>query len=193
MEAVQTVEHPTFETVWAALMENREQLKETDRLMKENAKRQEERAAQLDKEMGRLGNRLGEMIEHMVRPNLVKRFRELGFAFTEAWPSAFIAEDDNVFGEVDLSLRNGDKVMLVEVKTKPNTDDITEHVKRMGRARTYADLHNDKRKYLGAIAGMVLSKSVKTFALKNGFFVIEPSGETFTVTAPEGSYSVREW
>jgi hypothetical protein len=40
---------------------------------------------------------------------------------------------------------------------------------------------------------MVLSKSVKTFALKNGFFVIEPSGETFIVTAPEGSYSVKEW
>jgi hypothetical protein len=38
-----------------------------------------------------------------------------------------------------------------------------------------------------------MSESEKIFALKNGFYVIEPSGETFTITAPEGVYSVREW
>jgi hypothetical protein len=31
------------------------------------------------------------------------------------------------------------------------------------------------------------------FAMKNGFYVIEPSGETFTITVPEGIYSPREW
>jgi hypothetical protein len=29
--------------------------------------------------------------------------------------------------------------------------------------------------------------------LKNGFYVVEPSGETFIITAPEGIYSPREW
>jgi len=29
--------------------------------------------------------------------------------------------------------------------------------------------------------------------MKNGFYVIEPSGETFSITAPEGEYSPREW
>jgi len=36
-----------FEQVWAALMENRNQLKETDRIMKENAQRQKEDRVQL--------------------------------------------------------------------------------------------------------------------------------------------------
>jgi len=40
---------------------------------------------------------------------------------------------------------------------------------------------------------MVISNSEKIFALKNGFYVIEPSGETFDITAPEGIYSPREW
>jgi hypothetical protein len=45
--------------------------------------------------------------------------------------------------------------MIVEVKTKPYIGDITEHLERMKKIRSYADLHNDKRKFLGAIAGMV--------------------------------------
>jgi hypothetical protein len=29
--------------------------------------------------------------------------------------------------------------------------------------------------------------------MKNGFYVIEPSGDTFTITKPEGKYHPREW
>jgi hypothetical protein len=40
---------------------------------------------------------------------------------------------------------------------------------------------------------MLGNPSEKTFALKNGFYVLEPSGETFTITVPEGIYSPRKW
>jgi hypothetical protein len=83
--------------------------------------------------------------------------------------------------------------MIVEVKSKPGAVDITEHIERMLKVRSHADLQNDKRKYLGAVAGMVFNDNEKTFAMKNGFYVIEPSGETFTITAPECIYSLREW
>jgi hypothetical protein len=33
----------------------------------------------------------------------------------------------------------------------------------------------------------------KAFAMKNGFYVLEPSGETFTITEPNGDNSPREW
>jgi hypothetical protein len=135
-----------------------------------------------------------EMVEHMVMPNLVKKFRKMGFVFTKAYPHATIEDEkNNIIAEIDITLENGDKVMVVEVKSKLTTDDITDHVERIKKVRTHADLHNDKRKYLGAIAGMVMSQSEKTFALKNGFYVLEPSGETFTITVPEGIYSPREW
>jgi hypothetical protein len=54
-------------------------------------------------------------------------------------------------------------------------------------------LHNDRRKYLGAVGGMVFNDNEKAFAMKNGFYVIELSGETFIVTEPEGIYSPCEW
>jgi hypothetical protein len=151
-------------------------------------------ADRLNKQLGKLGGRFGEMIEYMVLPNLVRKFRKLGFVFTKAYPEADIEDrENNIFAEIDITLENGDKVMLVEVKSKPKTEDVTEHIERMEKVRRHGDLHGDKRKYLGAIAGMVFSDNVKTFAMKNGFYVIQPSGETFIITVPEGEYSPREW
>jgi hypothetical protein len=83
--------------------------------------------------------------------------------------------------------------MIAEVKSKPTTEDITDHIDRMEKVRAHADLRNDNRKYLGAIAGIVFNDNEKAFAMKNGFYVIEPSGETFTIIEPKGDYSPREW
>jgi hypothetical protein len=63
----------------------------------------------------------------------------------------------------------------------------------MEKVKTHAGLRGDRRKYLGAVAGTIFNDNEKTFAMKNGFYVIEPSGETFTITAPQGEYSPREW
>jgi hypothetical protein len=63
----------------------------------------------------------------------------------------------------------------------------------MEKLRAYADLHKDTRKYHGAIAGVVMSGSVKTYALNTGFYVIEPSGETFTITEPKGAHLPKAW
>jgi hypothetical protein len=63
----------------------------------------------------------------------------------------------------------------------------------MEKLRVYADLHSDKRIYLGAVAGMVFSESEKTYALKKGFYVVEPAGDTFNIIEPKGDYRPREW
>ncbi|MDR2588696.1 MAG: hypothetical protein LBC67_04635 [Spirochaetales bacterium] len=192
----------TFEKVWAAIQANGEYLKETERQMKERyeetvrliRERQEETDRQLNKRFGEFSNRFGEIIESMVVPNLVAKFRELGFEFTKAGPDVVIKDkENNIFTEIDAFLENGDKVMLVEIKTKPTTDDVDEHIERMEKMRRYADVRNDNRKYLGAIAGAVMSESLRVYALKKGFYVIEPSGETFNITAPGGKYRPREW
>jgi hypothetical protein len=238
MEAVQTVEHPTFETVWAALQENDRQIKqraeewekrhkesteewekrhkesneewekwrkesneEWEKRHKKSAedweetkRRMDESAARLDRQLGKLGNRFGEMVEYMVMPNLVKKFREMGFGFTEAYPHSVIEDrENNIFTEVDITLRNGEEVMIVEVKSKPTTEDITDHVQRLEKIQLHSRLHGHKQRFYAAVAGMVFNENEKTFALKNGFYVIEPSGETFTVTVPEGIYSVKHW
>jgi hypothetical protein len=191
METTQnTGASPAFEEAWAFLQETArivkevsQQQKETDRQIKETNKR-----------MGEFSNRFGEVVEYMVVPGLVEKFRELGFEFTRASPNVEIADrEHDIFMEIDAFLENGDKAMIVEIKSKPSFKDIDDHIMRMEKLRTYADLRNDKRKYLGAVAGVVFSESAIAYALQNGFYVVEPSGETFKITRPEGKYHPREW
>jgi chromosome segregation ATPase len=183
--------------------ETARQIEETDRQMKETARQIEETAQQMketdrqmketDRRVGMLTNRFGEIVEYMVMPNLVAKFDELGFTFTKANRTEITDWKHNIITEVDALLENGDTVMAVEIKIKPNDDEINDHIERMEKLRRHADLHNDKRKYLGAMAGVVFSESAKIYALKKGLYVIEPSGETFAITEPKGIYHPHVW
>jgi hypothetical protein len=161
--------------------------KEFDLRMKKSEKR-------LNKRLGNLSNRFGEMVESMVVPNLITKFRALGFVFDKAYRYATIKDKEHdIFTEIDITRENGDKVMIVEDKSKLTTDDITDHIIRMQKVKAHADLHGDRRVFLGAVAGLTINENEKLFALKNGFYVIEPSGGTFAITEPKGAYSPREW
>jgi hypothetical protein len=128
----------------------------------------------------------------MVAPNLRQKFRELGLNFPQVNLNSNVSDyENNIFLEIDVKLENGDKVMLVEVKTKLNTENVKDHIKRLEKMRTYADLHGDKRAFLGAVAGVVMTPNVKEYALEQGFYVIEPSGESFNITPPNGQ--PKEW
>jgi hypothetical protein len=197
----QKEEPATFEKVWAALMENRRQMadmskeadrrrdetdrqiKETDRIIKDTALQMKE----TDKRVGEISNRFGDMVESMVVPNLVARFSELGYDFEDTSPNKEIRDRvHNIHAEVDAYLENEACVMIVETKVKPSLQDVDDHIKRMEKLRAIADYRKDNRKYYGAIAGVVLGEKVKAYILSKGFFAIEPSGETFTITAPAG-------
>jgi hypothetical protein len=181
---VQTVEHPTFETVWVALQEVAERQKETDRIIKENTERQ---TKEFNERFGFFTKRFGEVVEYMVAPNLREKFREFGYNFPKTnAPSVISDHDNNIFLEIDVMLENGDKAMLVEVKSKLTTEDVKKHIKRLNKMRKYANLHGDRRVFLGAVAGVVMTPNVKKFALTKGFYVVEPSGETFDITPPNG-------
>jgi hypothetical protein len=165
------------------IRELKESQNETDRITKENAKL-----------IGNLGGRFGDMAEHLVAPKLADKFNELGYFFEKIHRNTVIKDKGKKFiAEADITLENGDKVIIVEVKTKLTTEDITDHVARMKKIRAHADLHGDTRKYLGAVAGIVMTDNEKAYAFKCGFYVIEPTGETFSISEPQGSYSIREF
>ncbi|MDR1411597.1 MAG: hypothetical protein LBI91_05290 [Spirochaetaceae bacterium] len=164
-------------------------IKEADQQMKEVA----EQMRETDRKIGKLGSRLGDVVEHIMSPKLQEKFESLGFSFNHTSRNHEIEDSGkNLLAEIDVLLENGEYAMAVEVKTHLTTGDIRGHIKRMGILRKVADDHNDRRKYLGAVAGAVVDKEVLAFALKNGFFVIVPSGETVDVEAPEG-FTPRIW
>ena len=176
------------------IKETAEQMKETDRRMDKRQKELDKRQKALDKRMGYLDNRFGELAEHLVSPGIEKRFNELGYHFGEATTSCRfkIKEKGRVKAEIDILLENGDTVMAVEVKAKPDKEDLEDYLNKMEILRDYRRKNNDKKKIQGAIAGAIFGESLKRDTLKAGLFVIEQAGDTMRIDIPEG-FVPREW
>ena len=170
----------------------KETQKETDRVIKETQQETDRQIKDINKRFGEYSNRLGEISEYMIAPKLREKFNELNFNFQKTNKNTEVADHKNkIFFEIDFFLENYDKAMLVEVKTKLISDHVNAHIERLEKMRKYADLHGDKRVFLGAVAGAVIPDDIKNLALNHGLFVIEPSGETFRITPPIGK--PKEW
>ena len=194
-----------FEKVWAALMETREQMKESDRkfqalsresreqfkALSRETRRQQEKT---DRQIGKLGNRFGDLIEHLVVPGIVDKFNDLGYLFTRHAENVKYHDPKTrkIVAEVDILLENGDVVMAVEVKSNLRTEDVNEHLERMEVLRRMVDLRKDSRKYRGGIAGAIIADGARKYAQKSGFYVLEQSGDTMKLDIPEG-FVPKDW
>jgi hypothetical protein len=180
---------PTFEDVWAMFKETDRKWQETNLRFKETDRALKE-ASRI---VGNLGNKLGMVVEHLVLANIKEKFNALGYVFTKIGPNISIEDPDkNIITEIDAMLENGKYALAIEVKTQLRVDHVDEHLERMEKLRRYADDRQDKRKFLGAVAGAVVSENVKKYALKKGFYVIQQSGDTVTIENP-GDFKPREW
>ena len=199
MPTTQKTNPPTFDSVWADIQESRkelrefrENLKETERIMKEDAQQQKERNAEFYEKLGHLTNLFGDVTEAMIAPKICEKFEEFGFSFPRANPNVrFNDRVNKISFEVDVMLENGDIAMLIEVKTKLTIERIDKHILRLEKMRKYANLHGDKRIFLGAVAGIVVTDEVRKYALSKGFYFIEYAGDNFFITPPSGN--PKEW
>jgi predicted AAA+ superfamily ATPase len=200
-ESPPTGEGLTYEKVWAMFQETDRQIKAyAEKWEKDREEREKDREEwelihkETQRAMGKLGNRFGELVEHLVAPNIKEKFNKLGFCFTRSARDAVFDDpkDTENCTEVDILLENGDIVIAVEVKSKPDDKDVIKHIRRLEILRNHADKKQDKRRYQGAIAGAIINADVRNFILKNGFYVIEQSGDTVQINIPPG-FKAREW
>jgi hypothetical protein len=197
----------TAEDIWAMFRETDRRMKETDRRMKETDQQMKETDRRIketerlierltkktDKQLGELGNRFGELAEHLVTPNITEKFRALNYTFTKAGPDVkFTDTRGKTLAEVDVWLENGEFALAVEVKSYLRIQDVKDHIKRMEVLKRYMEERQDSRKLLGAVAGAIVRAPVRSYALEKGFYVIEQSGDTVKIEAPEG-FSPRIW
>ncbi|MDR2049112.1 MAG: hypothetical protein LBP69_06630 [Treponema sp.] len=201
----------TFEDVWAMFQETGRKMQETDRELEktgrfirelnEKADREREETyrqikemnARTDKQLGKLGNRFGELVEHLITPNIVEKFRELNYAFTKAGLDVeFFDHNGKALAEVDAWLENGEFALAVEIKSNLREQDVDRHIRRLEILRGYLDERDDRRKLLGAAAAAVVNAGVKEYALEKGFYVIEQSGDTLKIDVPE-DFTPKVW
>ncbi|MDR2376822.1 MAG: DUF3782 domain-containing protein [Treponema sp.] len=189
-DQVQTGENwrDEFEAFMAGMRELRQQMAETDHRMAETDRRMKE----TDRKLGELGNRFGELAEHLVAPSIREKFNERGYHFDDISQNREIDGPEGQCAEIDILLENGEFSIAVEVKAKPLERHVDQHIKRIEVLRQHKDKRRDNRRIQGAIAGAIMSRSVRNYALRAGFYVIEQTGDTVRIDTPPG-FTPREW
>jgi hypothetical protein len=156
--------------------------KETDRQIKETyvqMKETDRKVKEMTKSIGQLGNRLGQFVEEMVKPAVVRLFRERGIDVHHVFPRASASYEDDAM-EVDLLVVNVETAILVETKSDLKADDMREHLDRLGRFKKLFPAFQNHR-VMGAVAAMVVSDETARFAYRQGLFVLGQSGEAMVL------------
>ena len=175
-----------FEETDRQFKETDRQFKETDRQFKETDRKLAQQSAETDHKIkavttaiGQLGNRLGEFVEGLVKPAVVRLFRERGIEVHEVHRD-LSGQRDGVGTQVDLLVVDDGVCVVVEVKSRLSVDDVNEHTERMSKFKRVFPRYNDIQAH-GAVAAMVIPDDVASYAYRQGFFVIGQKGETVEI------------
>jgi len=156
-----------------------EQRQETERVMNERSQKTERVIQQVSRELGKLGNRLGEFVEWQVRPAAVRLFRERGIDVHELHNGVSVKRADGGL-EIDLLVVNDTEVVLIEVKSKLTQRDVDQHLERLAKFKRFMPRYRDTQA-LGAVAAMVVTDEVADYAYGQGLFVLAQSGENVVI------------
>ncbi len=117
---------------------------ETERLIKEESIR-------LDKQLGQIGNSLGQFVEFQVRPAAVRLFQEMGIAVKEIATNVSVQGSEGT--EIDILVVNSHEAIAIEVKSKLSDDDVKEHIARLSEFKKLLPRYENLN-IMGAVAGM---------------------------------------
>ncbi|AFY62053.1 hypothetical protein [Synechococcus sp. PCC 6312] len=158
----------TSDQVWELLGQLIEAQKVTERQIQE-----------VNRQIGKLGNRLGEFVECQVRPVAIKLFQERGIEVHELATNLSIKKPEGSI-EIDILAVNTTEAVLIEVKSKLSQVDVDEHLERLAKFKQLMPRYADVRA-LGAVAAMVVPDDVARYAYRKGLFVLAQSGQSMVI------------
>lgn len=162
---------------------------DTDRLLREQGRETDRKLKLVTTAIGDLGNRLGEFVEGLVKPAVVRLFRERGITVHQV--SSVEVDRDGESLEIDLLVVNDTEAVLVEVKSQLSQADVDEHLERLGKFKRLMPRYADVRAF-GAVAAMVLPDAVARYAYRRGLFVLAQTGDSVTILNDE-RFQPRAW
>ena len=209
----------TYENVLELIRENSRDIQKTNRELRKTRRLMKEREAEFDKirqetslqikqtnkKIGDLGNRIGDIIEHMLGKRIIEKFQALGYGVTHPVRRncSFVNTKLGIEGEFDLTLVDSDIIILIEVKTSLETSDIRKHIEKIEEYRRHIVSVGfvqpplthllPSTRFIGAVAGAVVDDEAMKFAHSHGLYTIVQSGEAVDIVpVPEG-FKAREW
>lgn len=172
----------------SAQKETDRQLRETDQRQKETAQQQKETDRQLKelgKQIGGLGSKFGSFTEGLALPSMESILRQR-FGM-EIISSRVRASHGGQHMEIDvLTYANGsvNTAYIVEVKSHPREEAITQLKTILQRFRTFFPEHRDKQLY-GILAAVDLSPELREKILREGLYVARIHDQVFELDIPE--------
>ena len=183
----------------AALREAQQRTEEAQQRTEEAQQKTEETLQQLtenlNKASGDFTNKWGQFLENLIEDDLVKLLNEQNIKVEEVFPRLVVKKSGVVTGEYDLVAVNGEEVVVVEVKTTLEKDDVGQFLKKLATFKGCVSAYKDKTVY-GAIAYMGLKdpKKDKTKEFKQYKSAFEMAQEKglFLIQSPGGAKDVSK-
>ena len=167
---------------------------ESDRHAAESARslaKLEKTVERTSKAVDSLTTRWGRFVEELVRPAVVRMFRDRGILITRTMERV---RSPLSFGnpmEIDILGVNGMKVVAVECKSRLSKDDVDEMGDRLTKFKQAFPKYAQYILY-GAVAGIEINEGVDIYAYRKGLFVIRTNGESVEI-ANDDKFQPLAW
>lgn len=176
----------TLDDIWQLFKETDRKFQETDRMFKETIQQTDRKFQETDrlfketnKKIGDLGNRLGEFVQEMVRPAVVRLFRERGIEVHQVMRNIEAFDNENAI-EIDLLVINQQQAIAVECKSRLSIEDVDDHLARLDKFKQLFKYYQNIS-LMGAVAGMVVPDDVAKYAYRRGLFVLAQNGDSILI------------
>ena len=141
------------------------QMKETDRRLK--------------KAEGLFTTQWGKLMETLVEGDLLKLMKQKNIRVDDTTMNMKGCYKDQNW-EVDILASNGEEIVLVEVKTTLNLQDVKDFIDKLKKFTTWKPKYKNDKMY-GAVAYLKADQGSARYAEKQGLFVIRATGSSSSI------------
>jgi len=192
-----------FQETEREILENSKQIKEltakfqeTDRKFQDTDRKFQETDKQIKnlmKKSSEFDSNWGKLIQALVEPAVLDLFKQRGINVLGTTNGYIIEKDGKKLMEIDILMKNGDCIVLIEVKTTLRIENVDEHIeKRLMRFKEFFPEYKDKKIY-GAVAYLKCFEGADNYAIKKGLFALTFSGKHLICIKNDKDYKPKDF
>ena len=145
--------------------------RETDRQMKDTDRQMKDTDQKIKALSGLFTSQWGKLVEALMRPGTVKLFQERGLLVNQMTERRTGRDRQGEKIEVDMTLVNGNTIVVIEVKTTLKVEDVLWHLDKLRRFKEafkeYAEWNVQ-----GGLAAIHFEEESDRYAFRKGLWVL---------------------
>ena len=153
--------------------------KEAEQRRKELELQMKETDRRLKKAEGLFTTQWGKLMETLVEGDLLKLLKQKNIRVDDTTMNMKGCYKDENW-EVDILASNGEEIVLVEVKTTLNLQNVKDFIDKLKKFTTWKPIYKEKKMY-GAVAYLKADQGSARYAEKQGLFVIRATGSSSSI------------